>query len=247
MSINIPADTYYSDNSNVLNDWNGMTILVLQGVQVDKKEYQSLAHQLTKKGFKVIVPNFFRPTSNYLCPDYDSVANFLAFQEKLTSGFLESLEEGLILLSHSAGGVAAFQSLNITSPTLKIFPSAIITYGSSVPRLFELQCKLPPVLMISGVQDNVINTNFTKWGFNTLPKIHNNNYFLLLSDFDHYSITNSGTPKQHFNSTLNSSLYGLEANTIIAEIVNQFILGCLNDYPWQDNLNLNLIAEIKRQ
>lgn len=222
--MNISTDIYYPKNSEKLNNWDGITILILQGVEVDKKEYQSLASQLTKKGFRVIIPNFLQP-GNYMCPDHNSVATFLEFQEALTPGFQESLQDKFILLGHSAGGVAVFQSLSKNSLSLKICPSAIITYGSTVPTLIKLQCSFPPCLMISGIQDTVFTTDLTKFGFKSLPK--GKNYFLKLSNFDHYSITNYGRPQKYFNNKVQSSLYGFEATTILAQIMNKFILECL--------------------
>ncbi len=107
----ISADFYYPQNINKSTHWEGITILILQGVEIDKQEYKSLANQLADKGFRVIIPNFekFNGYESYLCPDVDSVATFLDFQESLTSGFQESLKNRLFLLGHSAGGISALQ------------------------------------------------------------------------------------------------------------------------------------------
>lgn len=224
--MEIPTDTYYPKNINTLNNSDCLTILILQGVEVDKSEYQSLASQLTDLGLKVIVPNFFKP-GGYLCPDFNSVANFLEYQETLTPGFQESLKDRFVLLGHSAGGIAAFQALLKDSPPLKVNPFAMITYGSNVPKLIELQKNLPPTLIISGTEDSLITPEIAKLGFQNLSG--DKNTFLQLSNFDHFSITNSGVPQGYNKANIKLSLCGREATKILAEIINEFILRCVNN------------------
>lgn len=239
--MNIPTDIYNPDNFDILDNWQGITILILQGVEVDKKEYQYLASELTKKGFRVIVPNFYKP-GNYFCPDFDSVANFLEFQETLTPGFQESLQNRFVLLGHSAGGIAAVKTFDTHSPPLKIQPLAVINYASYALKIEEKQRELPPILVISGFEDTLITPNMAKLGFENLSG--QNKTLIQLANFDHFSITNTGTLKEDGNKNVKPSIYGLEAAQILTQIINEFILGCLNNSPWQANLDLDVIQEI---
>jgi dienelactone hydrolase len=238
------ADFYYPQNSNKLTNWQGITILILQGVEIDKQEYKLLANQLADKGFRVIVPNFdkFNGYESYLCPDFDSVATFLDCQESLTIGFQDSLKNRLFLLGHSAGGISALQCFSSKSPALKIEPIAIILYGSLALNVDKKQQEFPPILMIVGTEDNLIKPDIAKSGFNNL--LGNKNTFLLLSKFDHYSLTNSGS-NDHKNK-ISSLFYGLKATEILGDIINNFILGCLNNSNWLDNINLDLIEKIEQ-
>ncbi len=126
-------------------------------------------------------------------------------------------------------------------PALKIAPAGIILYGSLSLNIDNKQQNFPPILMMVGKEDNLITPDMAKSSFQNILR---NKTFLLLSQFDHYSLTDSGFPD--LKNKISSEFYGLKATEILSNIINQFILDCLNNSNWLDNINLDLVDEIEQ-
>lgn len=240
--MKINPDFYYPNNPDT-SDSEGITILILQGVEIDQKEYQDLAEALADKNYQVIVPNFDKP-GGYFCPDFESFSQFLAFQETVTPGFQNSLKDRLFLLGHSAGGSAALGAFAKYAPPLIIKPLGIILYGSAPRNVDDKQEPFPPILTVVGADDTIVTPRIAKSCFQSFSC--DKKALLILKNFDHFSLTNTGTPDEYLDEeNTQLSLYGLEAIPLLTEIIHQFILDCLNQTNNLKNLDIDLALEQK--
>ena len=177
------------------NDDSSLVILILQGVEIDKLEYAAIATELTKHQFWVMVPNCFPVGRDYLCPDNSSAANAIAELKPSSSQSLNNaLQRGVVLLGHSAGGMAAFGTLDANSPELSCKLIAIVTYGSNAPSNISTIAPLPPILMLSGEKDSVVPPQLSRTGFQRIPAPAKT--FVELTGFNHYSINDSQQPDE---------------------------------------------------
>lgn len=188
----IPFDIY-PPQPLLEDDDSSSVILVLQGVEIDKLEYAAIATELTKHQFWVIVPNCFPVGRDYLCPDNSSVAKAIAALKPSSSPSLKNaLDRGVILLGHSAGGMAAFGTVGANSPELFSQLMAIVTYGSNAPSNTSAIAPLPPILMLSGKKDSVVPQKLSRTAFQRIPASAKT--FIELTGFNHYSINDSQQP-----------------------------------------------------
>ncbi|MGL5032228.1 MAG: alpha/beta hydrolase [Microcystaceae cyanobacterium] len=204
LDIYPPQPTYEEDQ-------NSLVIIIFQGVEIDKAEYSTLATELSKYQFWVIVPNCFPVGRDYLCPENDSLLKVISTLKNSDSKPLnQALERGIILFGHSAGGMAAFGTLeNHQLTALK----AIATYGSNAPLLTKMLTSLPPVLMLSGEKDAVVSPNVSRLAFKKLPATKT---FIELMSLNHYSINNSTQP---IAAPLEQELAGITNQAAIKLIV----------------------------
>src|SRR5262245_37597626 len=87
-------------------------VMILQGAGVDKSSYSRLAVALQTAGYWVVVPNCIPPGRDYICPDETAVRRALASIDRLTPPCARvAAESGVLLVGHSAGGMAAFDSV----------------------------------------------------------------------------------------------------------------------------------------
>jgi dienelactone hydrolase len=188
----IPFDIY-PPQPLLEDDDSSSVILILQGVEIDKLEYTAIATELTKHQFWVIVPNCFPVGRDYLCPDNSSATKvFAALKPSSSQSLNNALDRGVILLGHSAGGMAAFGTVGANSPQLSSQLMAIVTYGSIAPSNTSAIAPLPPILMLSGQKDSVVPPELSRSAFQRLPAPAKT--FIELTGCNHYSINNSPQP-----------------------------------------------------
>lgn len=200
MSISITSSSASSISFDIYppellleDDDSSLVILILQGVEIDKLEYAAIATELSKHQFWVIVPNCFPVGRDYLCPDNSSAAIAIAALKPSSSQSLDkALDRGVILLGHSAGGMAAFGTVGANSPELSSQLMAIVTYGSSAPSNTSAIAPLPPILMLSGQKDSVVPPELSRSAFQRLPAPAKT--FIELTGCNHYSINDSPQP-----------------------------------------------------
>lgn len=175
------------------DDDSSLVILVLQGVEIDKLEYAAIATELTKHQFWVIVPNCFPAGRDYLCPDNSSVAKVITTLKPSSSPSLNNaLHRGVILLGHSAGGMAAFGTVGANYPEILSKLMAIVTYGSNAPLNTGAIAPLPPILMLSGEKDSVVPQELSRTAFQRIPASAKT--LIELTGLNHYSINDSQQP-----------------------------------------------------
>ncbi|WP_293149719.1 MULTISPECIES: alpha/beta hydrolase [unclassified Microcoleus] len=188
----IPFDIY-PPQPLLEDDDSSSVILILQGVEIDKLEYTAIATELTKHQFWVIVPNCFPVGRDYLCPDNSSAAKvFAALKPSSCPSLNNALDRGVILLGHSAGGMAAFGTVGANSPELSSQLMAIVTYGSNAPSNTSAIAPLPPILMLSGEKDSVVPQTLSRSAFQRIPAPAKT--FIELTGLNHYSINDSPQP-----------------------------------------------------
>ncbi|WP_017295651.1 diguanylate cyclase domain-containing protein [Geminocystis herdmanii] len=243
--MNIPTDFYYPPNTNQEN-FTGITILILQGVDVDKKEYQYLANLLTEKGYGVMIPNFYQG-EGYLCPDDNSVNLFFQDINNFDFDFFTktNFANNLIVFGHSAGGRAILQSLS----NLTILPLGIILYGCYALKPAINSSLFPPILVMAGDKDNITKSEVSKSNFtdNLLGHIK---IFLKLENCDHFIINNSHNLWQKEENKVSLTdkfniLIRQQQQDKITQIVDEFIKGCASkSFDWFQQFNLYFIKEI---
>jgi dienelactone hydrolase len=188
----IPFDIY-PPQPLLEDDDSSSVILILQGVEIDKLEYTAIATELTKHQFWVIVPNCFPVGRDYLCPDNTSVAKAMAALKPSSSPSLNNaLDRGVILLGHSAGGMAAFGTVGANSIDLVSKLMAIVTYGSCAPSNTSAIAPLPPILMLSGEKDSVVPPELSRAAFQRITASAKT--LIELKGLNHYSINDSQQP-----------------------------------------------------
>ena len=191
LTFSIPLDLYPPEPL-LAEDDSSLVILILQGVEIDKSEYSAIAKELTRHQFWVVVPNCYPLGRDYLCPDENSVKQVItALQSSASQPLYQALQRGVILLGHSAGGMAALGALNNNFSDLFSPLLAIATYGSNAPFNISPTSLLPSVLMLSGEKDSVVSPDISKAAFHRIPTAKN---FMELKGLNHYSINNSPDP-----------------------------------------------------
>lgn len=242
--MNIPTDFYYPPNTNHEN-FEGIIILILQGVDIDKQEYKNLAQLLTEKGYGVMIPNFYQ-SGGYLCPDNNSILSFFQYINNIIPDFLNTkkIANNLIILGHSAGGAATLQSF----PDLITPPLGIILYGcypmtpSLNPSLF------PPTLVIVGENDQVTKSETIKSNFSKF--LATEKFFIELENYDHFTINNNSNPwhNKEEKVSIHKQIHGLNRShqcDYLSQIIDEFIQGCLHkNWGWFNSINLAIIKEI---
>lgn len=191
LTFSIPLDLYPPEPL-LEEDDSSLVVLILQGVEIDKSEYAAIAKQLNRHQFWVIVPNCYPVGKDYICPENDSAERVItALRSSASQPFARSLQRGVILLGHSAGGMAAFGALNNNSSDLSSQLVAIVTYGSNAPFNINPTISLPPILMLSGEKDSVVSPDISRAAFQRLPIAKT---FIELAGLNHYSINSSPQP-----------------------------------------------------
>lgn len=217
----IPFDIY-PPQSLLEDDDSSSIILVLQGVEIDKLEYAAIATELTKHQFWVIVPNCFPVGRDYLCPDNSSVSKAIAALKASTSPSLNNaLDRGVILLGHSAGGMAAFGTVGANSPELSSQLMAIVTYGSNAPSNTSPIALLPPILMLSGEKDSVVPSGVSRSAFQRIPASAKT--FVELRGFNHYSINDSPQPSGAPEEDNAADISNQDSVRVIAYLLSSFV------------------------
>lgn len=191
LTSSIPLDIYPPEPL-LKEDDSSLVVLILQGIEIDKSEYSAIAKELTRHQFWVIVPNCYPLGRDYLCPENHSAKQVInALQSFPSQPFYQALQRGVILLGHSAGGIAALSSLNDHLSDLFSPLVAIATYGSNVPFNISPTSSLPPVLMLSGEKDSVVSPDISRTAFQRIPTAKT---FIELTGLNHYSINNNPQP-----------------------------------------------------
>ncbi len=219
-------------------------ILVLQGFDVDNSEYAAIASELSQDKFWVIVPNCFPAGRNYLCPDESSVAKVLSSLDFSKFQALEkALQRGVVLLGHSAGGIAAFGSNNANSSELPYKLIAIVTYGSNAPSNNKITSPLPPLLMLSGEKDSVITSEISRTAFQRISA--STKTFIELAGFNHYSITDSPQPSGPAIEVNIAELSNQDSVKLISCIVSSFLRAVeAQQENWLSCLDQNIVEAI---
>lgn len=238
--MNIPTDFYYPSNSNIDN-FKEITILILQGVDLDQKEYENFAQLLAKKGYRVLIPNFYQK-GGYLCPDHNSLKSFFQEINHFKPDFFPEgyIRNNLIIFGHSAGGVAILQSLH----NLTDLPLGIILYGCYPSKPAINSSSIPPILVMAGDQDDIAKPEIIKSHF-TDNLLGNLNFFLELDNFDHFTINNSSDPwhKQETNPSRRKQKQ--ENIDDITKVIDKFSKGCIDEnFDNFQELNLSCIQQI---
>ena len=192
LESSIPLDIYPPQPLFEEDDLS-LVILLLQGVEIDKSEYTAIATELTRHQFWVIVPNCYPVGRDYLCPENNSAAKAIASLQYSSSQVLKNaLQRGVILLGHSAGGMAAFGALAADSPELFTKLMAIAVYGSNASSNNNYISPLPPILMLSGQKDSVVPQQLSRSAFQRIPASAKT--FIELTGLNHYSVNDSQQP-----------------------------------------------------
>lgn len=192
LGFSIPLDIYPPQPLFEADD-SSLVILVLQGIEIDKSEYAAIATELSHHQFWVIVPNCYPVGRDYLCPENSSAAKVIAaLQSSKSQPLYNALQRGVVLLGHSAGGMAAFGMLDVNSPELFSKLRAIVGYGSNASSNTSLVSPLPPILMLSGEKDSVVPKELSKSAFQRIPASPKT--FIELTGLNHYSINDSPQP-----------------------------------------------------
>lgn len=191
LTFSIPLDLYPPEPL-LEEDESSLVVLILQGVEIDKSEYSAIAKELNRHQFWVIVPNCYPLGKDYICPEKNSAKQVITALHSSASQLLyQALQRGVILLGHSAGGMAALSALNDNFSELFSPLVAIATYGSSAPFNINPTNSLPPVLMLSGQQDSIVSLDTSRTAFQRIPTAKT---FVELTGLNHYSINNTPQP-----------------------------------------------------
>ncbi|MGD1804167.1 hypothetical protein ACP6PL_01825 [Dapis sp. BLCC M126] len=203
-------------------DESSGVILVLQGLEIDKSKYVAIASELSQDKFWVIVPNCFPAGRNYLCPDESSVAKVLSSLDFSKFQALEkALQRGVVLLGHSAGGIAAFRSNEANSSELPYKLIAIVTYGSNAPSNNKITSPLPPLLMLSGEKDSVITSEISRTAFERISA--STKTFIELAGLNHYSINDSPQPIGPPTEDNIADFSNQDSVRLISSVVSSFV------------------------
>ncbi len=239
----IPLDIY-PPQPLLEEDDSSLVVLILQGVEIDKSDYANIATELSKHQFWVIVPNCFPVGRYYLCPENNSAGKVLAALKSSSSQLLDkALQRGVILLGHSAGGIAAFGALGANSPELSSKLIAIVTYGSIAPLNISNVVPLPPILMLSGDKDSVVPSGLSRSAFQRLAAPAKTS--IELTGFNHYSINNSqqlsGAPEEENTAEFSNQ----DSVRSIAYLLRSFVQNVQSQQEnWLSYLNSDIISAI---
>lgn len=165
-------------------------VLILQGADVDKSRYSRLASGLRACGHRVVVPNCVPPGRDYLCPDETAVRRALASLADASPECLAAFTaEGALLVGHSAGGIAALESV-ADWRRAGFALRGVALYGSNVPRSVAASRVGPPVMMMCGTDDSVVTPDVARRAFHAVgwsPKA-----LLEMPAMDHFAIVDDG-------------------------------------------------------
>jgi hypothetical protein len=159
---------------------------ILQGADIDKSSSSHLAAALRAAGHWVVVPSCVPPGRDYICPDETAVRRALescCCVAPDCAGALAS--EGVLLVGHPAGGVAAFDSIP-DWPRSSFGRRGIAVYGSNAPRSVTESPVGPPVMMMCGTDDSIVTPPVARRAFQSIswrPKA-----FLEMSALDLFAI-----------------------------------------------------------
>jgi dienelactone hydrolase len=239
----IPFDIY-PPQPLLEEDDSSLVVLILQGVEIDKLEYAALATELSKHQFWVIVPNCFPVGRDYICPDNSSVAKVMAALKFSSSQSLDkALQRGVILLGHSAGGIAAFGALGANSPELSSKLIAIVIYGSSAPFNISTIAPLPPILMLSGQKDSVVPSELSRSAFQRLPEPAKT--FIKLKGCNHYSINDSQQPSGAPEEENAADFSNQDSVRSIAYLLKSFVQSVQSQQGnWLTSLDSDIVSAI---
>lgn len=188
--FSIPLDIYPPEPL-LAEDDSSLVVIILQGVGIDKSEYAAIAKKLSYHQLWVVVPNCYPEGRDYICPENNSTHQVItALESEASQPLYQALQRGVILLGHSAGGMAALGGLNEMSHLLDRLV-AIATYGSNAPFNISATRSLPPVLMLSGEKDSIVPSDISRTAFYRIPMVKT---FIELKGLNHYSINNSLQP-----------------------------------------------------
>jgi alpha-beta hydrolase superfamily lysophospholipase len=217
----------YSPHPLLTDDNSSLVILILQGVEIDKAEYAAFASELSQHQFWVIVPNCFPKGRDYLCPEESSVAQiFSSLKTSSDQSLGEALQRGVILLGHSAGGMAAFGTLGANSPEIAYPLVALITYGSNAPPKSRIIKPLPPLLMLSGEQDATVPSAISRAAFEKISAPIKK--FIELPGLNHYSINDSSQPQGSPQELGQADCSNQDSIKLIASTLTSFIHTVVN-------------------
>lgn len=217
----------YSPHPLLTDDNSSLVILILQGVEIDKAEYAAFASELSQHQFWVIVPNCFPKGRDYLCPEESSVAQiFSSLKTSSDQSLGEALQRGVILLGHSAGGMAVFGTLGASSPEIAYPLVALITYGSNAPPNTCLIKPLPPLLTVAGEQDAIVPSAISRSAFEKISAPIKK--FIELPGLNHYSINDSCQPQGAPPELRQADCSNQDSIKLIASTLTSFIHTVVN-------------------
>jgi dienelactone hydrolase len=239
----IPFDIY-PPQPLLEEDDSSLVVLILQGVEIDKLEYAALATELSKHQFWVIVPNCFPVGRDYICPDNSSVAKAIATLKNSSSHSLNNaLQRGVVLLGHSAGGIAAFGALGANSPEFSSKLIAMVIYGSSAPFNISAIAPLPPILILSGQKDSVVPPELSRSAFQRLPAPAKT--FIKLTGCNHYSINDSQQPSGAPEEENAADFSNQDSVRSIAYLLKSFVQSVQSQQGnWLTSLDSDIVSAI---
>ncbi|MEG4317804.1 MULTISPECIES: alpha/beta hydrolase [unclassified Microcoleus] len=239
----IPFDIYPPQPLQEEDD-SSLVILILQGVEIDKLEYAAIATELTKHQFWVMVPNCFPVGRNYLCPDHSSAAKAIAALKPWSSQSLNNaLDRGVVLLGHSAGGMAAFGTLGANSLDLVSKLMAIVTYGSCAPSNTSAIAPLPPILMLCGEKDSVVPPELSRAAFQRITASAKT--LIELKGLNHYSINDSQQPSEAPPEDNTADLSNQDSVRFIACLLSSFVQGVKSQQEnWLSSIDRDIVSAI---
>ena len=220
LTSSIPLDLYPPEPL-LAEDDSSLVVLILQGVEIDKSEYSAIAKELNHHQFWVIVPNCYPVGRDYICPENHSAKQVIdALQSSASQPLYQALQRGVILLGHSAGGIAALGALNYNLSDLFSPLLAIAIYGSNVPFNISSTSSLPPVLMLSGQKDSVVSPDISRTAFQRIPTAKT---FVELTGLNHYSINNTSQPISAPLEENKADLSNQDSVHFIASLLTSFV------------------------
>jgi dienelactone hydrolase len=225
-------------------DDSSLVILILQGVEIDKSEYAAIATELSKHQFWVIVPNCFPVGRDYLCPENSSAAKAIAALKPSSFHSLDNaLQRGVVLLGHSAGGIAAFGTLDANYPELSSQIMAVVTYGSSAPLNISPIDPLPPILMLSGEKDSVVPSGLSRSAFQRIPASAKT--LIALTSFNHYNINDSPQPSGAPEEENTADISNQDSVRFIACLLRSFVQSVKSQQEnWLSYLDSEIVSAI---
>lgn len=165
-------------------------VVILQGAGVSRSEYSRLACALRDAGHVVVVPDLVPRGRTYLCPDGSSLEALLT--GPAPRSVIDAVDRsGILLVGHSAGGIAALETLELWARNLGRL-CGIVTFGSTAPGAIRSGGFAPPILLVTGDRDTVVPTCESAAAFCRLGLPLGT--LLELRGADHYSITTTGKP-----------------------------------------------------
>jgi dienelactone hydrolase len=197
-------------------------IILLQGVEIDKSDYSMLARELCARGRWVVVPNCIPLGRDYLCPNAESVSR--VFDDLLGPGeasLQEAMRRGLVLVGHSAGGMAALDMAAAAPLDSGLQVRAVVTYGSNAPMTYESGRSLAPCLILAGNRDSVVTPEISLAAYRRLPA--SRKIFVELPGFNHYAITNSAAPRHAPTESAAAALSNEASVRVIGELTDSFV------------------------